>query len=302
MTRRLSVCVTGGTGLVGKGLEETRPRGISLISTHLRDYPVAGPRVRRALMDVRDKRQVEAFFRRCRCDVVVHAAGGANVDYTEAHYLESWESNVIGTFNIVSACQRHGSRLIYVSSNAVFDGASAPYRETDPLRPVNRYGAIKAECEQIVRAMAGPWTIVRPILMYGWNHASGRQNFVTWVSHALRQGTPLHLVTDVYENPLQYQQMGRAVWAIVQRRLTGVFHVAGGEVVNRYRFAREVAEVFGLKRSLIRPVRSSFFPSIAPRPANTSLATRRMEQELGVRPLSIQEGLRAMQAQQRNGR
>ena len=299
MKPRTMVCVTGGTGLVGKGLEETRPPSTEMVSTHLRRYPVRGSRVRHLLMDVREKTQVEAFFRRHPCDVVVHAAGAANVDYTETHPLESWESNVLGTLNIVTACQRRGSRLIYLSSNAVFDGTSPPYREGDPLRPVNRYGAIKIECERIVRAMQGPWTIVRPILMYGWPHATGRPNFVTWLLRELRRKQPLHVVTDVYENPLWVHQLSRAIWEMVERKSHGVFHIAGGEVINRYQFARQAAEVFGLKGSLIRPVRSAFFPSLAPRPRNTSLATRRMERELGIVPLSVEEGLRAMKTQGR---
>jgi len=295
------VCVTGGTGLAGKGLEETRPDGVRMVSLHVRVYSVKSAGARHILVDVRDKKQVDAFFRRTPCDVVVHAAGIANVDYTQAHYLESWESNVLGTFNIAAACQRHGIHLVYVSSNAVFDGTSAPYREADPVRPVNRYGAIKAECEQIIQATDRSWTTVRPILMYGWNHPTGRLNFVTWVLQELRRGRPLHLVTDVYENPLHYHQLSLAVWALVRRRLPGVFHVAGGEMVNRYQFARRIAEIFRLPASLITPVRSSFFPSIAPRPRNTTLAIQRMERELGIRPLDVASGLRAMQ-EARNGR
>lgn len=298
MSRRLRVCITGGTGLVGKGLEEARPPQCDITSTQLRAHALSSAGVRRVRLDIRDRCAVEEFFRRRRFDVVVHAAGIANVDYAESHFLESWESNVLGTFHVMSACQRRGIHLIALSSNAVFDGIAAPYREADPLRPVNRYGMIKAECERLVRAMPGGWTLVRPILMYGWPHPSGRQNFATWVVKELRRGKRLHIVDDVQENPLHYHQMGRAVWAIAQRRLSGVFHVAGGESVNRYQFAREVANTFGLNPALLQPVSSDFFATIAPRPANTTLVTERMEQELEIQPMSLADGLRALRDQE----
>ncbi len=302
MSRPRLVCVTGGTGLVGKALEETLPADVRMVSAHLHPDRVRGSRARQVIVDVRDRRSVEKLFQRYTFDAVVHAAGIANVDYAETHYLDSWESNMVGTFNLVAAAQRAGCHLIHVSSNAVFDGTAAPYREDDPLRPINRYGAIKAECERLVRAMDGTWTIVRPILMYGWHHAQNRSNLVTWAVEALSRGQSLQMVTDVYENPLYSRQCSLALWAIVTRRLTGVFHVAGAEVLNRYDFARRVAEIFGLDGSLIHPVSSSFFPSIAPRPRNTSFVTERMERELGIAPLDVAAGLRAMHEQARNGR
>src|SRR2546422_1018982 len=94
---------------------------------------------------------------------------------------ESLESNVIGTFNVLAACRRAGCRLVYVSTNAVFDGAAAPYREDDSVAPINKYGHLKVECERLVRETLGDAVIVRPILMYGWNHPTGRSNPATWL-------------------------------------------------------------------------------------------------------------------------
>lgn len=299
MTQRQSkktVLVTGGTGLLGRGLEETLPPGWKVVSLHQRDYAVADSPASHLVLDIRDKRAVDRLFARRRFDAVIHAAGIASVDYVETHYAESLESNIVGTLNVTSAARRAGTHLTYVSTNAVFDGTKAPYAEDAPVCPVNKYGGLKVECERLVRETLESWTIVRPILMYGWNHPECRQNPATWIREKLARGEAVSLVDDVDENPLYNVQCGRALWAVVLKRPAGVFHLAGRTRVNRWEFGRAVAEAFGLDAALIRRVKSSAFPSIAPRPPDTTFLTDRMERELGVSAMTLAEGLAAMKA------
>jgi len=296
MKKPTTILVTGGTGLLGKGLEETAPPSARIVSVHQRDYAVEGSKAKHLVLDIRDQRAVERLFARHEFDTVIHAAGIASVDYVEKHYAESLESNIVGTLNVTSACRRRGIHLVYVSTNAVFDGKSAPYRETDPVCPVNRYGELKVECERLVRETLARYTIVRPILMYGWNHIVTRPNTATWIYDKLMRGESVPVVTDVFENPLYNQQCGRALWAVVRKKPEGIFHLAGKDTASRYDFARKIAKMFGLDASLLRPVTSAAFPDIALRPPNTSFVTARMERELGVPPISLREGLGAMKA------
>ena len=291
-----TILVTGGTGLLGKGLEETAPSGWRIVSLHMRDYKVENSKARHLVLDIRDKRAVDRLFARTSFDAVVHAAGIASVDYVEKHYAESLESNIVGTLNVTSACRRAGVHLTYISTNGVFDGKNAPYRENDPAHPISKYGGLKIECERLVSETLEKWTIVRPILMYGWNHVVTRPNPATWVYEKLLRGETVSMVDDVWENPLYNIQCGRALWAVVDKRPEGVFHFAGKDSVNRWQFANEVARVFGLDASLIKRVSSSAFPEIAARPKNTTFVTTRMEKELGVKPMTLREGLTAMKA------
>jgi dTDP-4-dehydrorhamnose reductase len=285
--------ITGGTGLLGQGLLETAPPGWSLVSVHLRAYDPGAPHRR---LDVRDRAALEQLFAAHRFDAVVHAAGIASVDVSEQHVDESTASNLGGTRNLAELCAARGTRMVYVSTNAVFDGENAPYGEADPVNAVNAYGRIKLACERLVQDTLGRATLVRPILMYGWPHAMGRQNPVTWVVDALTRGERINVVDDVYENPLHNLQAAQAIWRILERDVRGIVHLAGGEVVNRHQLALAVARSFELDASYIRPVPSSFFPHIAPRPRNTSLQTTRMERELGLTPSTLEEGLSCMAA------
>lgn len=292
--KKKTLLVTGGTGLLGKGLEETLPAGWSIVSLHQRDYAVEDTRATHLVLDIRDKRKVDDLFARRKFDAVIHAAGIASVDYVEKNYADSLESNLVGTLNVTSACRKAGVYHVYVSTNAVFDGTGAPYRESDPINPVNKYGRIKAECERLVTETLERWCIFRPILMYGWNHVVCRPNPATWVYEKLMRGEEVEMVDDVWENPLYNGQCGEALWKIVRKQPSGIIHAAGADVVNRYQFALKVAETFGFDPSLVKRVPSSRFPSIAKRPPNTSFVTDRMKKELGVAPLTVSQGLRAM--------
>lgn len=294
MAKTRRVLVTGGTGLLGKGMVETAPAGWSILSLHQRPYRVTDPGVRHVVLDIREKGAVDRLFSRNAFDLVIHAAGIASVDYVESNYAESLESNLVGTLNIVSACRRWNRYMVYVSTNAVFDGRKPPYRETDPVRPVNKYGRLKVECERLATEALKDFSIARPILMYGWGHASTRPNMVTWVCDKLRKGEGIKVVDDVHENPLHYHQCGRAMWALARLRPQGIFHLAGRDAVSRCEFALRVAEVFGLDARLIARVKSSAFPGIAPRPPNTTFVTERMRRILGVKPIGLTEGLLAL--------
>ena len=296
MPRRRIVLITGGTGLLGQGLCETAPPEWAVVSTHLRPYSAGAQCITDATVDIRSRSALERLFAEHRFDAVVHTAGIASVDHSERHVEESLESNLGGTRNIAELCAASGIRLIYVSTNAVFDGTQAPYRESDPVNPINAYGRIKVSCERVVRETLDRHVVVRPILMYGWPHAMGRPNPVTWVIDALERGETIHVVDDVYENPIHNTRAALAIWAALDRDISGVIHLAGRDVVSRYDFARTVARIFELDESRIRSVPSAFFPDIAPRPRNTSLITTRMESELGVPPSTLEEGLRLMVA------
>lgn len=302
MTGQRTLLISGGTGLLGQGLYATAPQGWSIVSIHRRPYPAEAPGVVELIVDVTNRQEIERLFAAHRFDAVVHAAGIASVDYSEQHVEESLESNLGGTRNVAELCAASGTRLVYVSTNAVFDGSNAPYRESDRVNPINAYGRIKLACEHLVETTVERHVIARPILMYGWPHAMGRPNPVTWVIDALERGETIRVVDDIYENPLYNISAALAIWAILNTDIGGVIHLAGRDVVSRYDCARMVARVFGLDGGQIHPVPSASFPDIAPRPRDTSFVTTRMEAELGVPPSTLEESLRLMATRPRAGR
>ena len=150
------------------------------------------------------------------------------------------------------------------------------------------------ECEKKIREAFNEYLIVRLILMYGWNNINERKNLVTFLLGKLKNKEAVNMVTDVYENPLSAYRCSDVIWSLIDKDKQGVYHVAGKDIVNRYEYAITIADIFGLNKDLIRPVDSSFFPDIAPRPKNTSYLTLKLEKELDYIPLSLRDGLNEM--------
>lgn len=287
----MRVLITGSTGLLGKALFETKPIHYFAIGIHLRKLQNISNNAENFQLDIRDKINVEHFFQKYKIDAVIHTAGIANVDYVKNNYAESFESNIVGTFNIASACKKNGVNLFYISSNAIFDGNTPPYNENSEPNPINQYGKMKLECENIVEKIISNSSIIRPVLMYGWNYPRNRQNLVTWVLEKIIKNEKIKLVNDVSENPIYNLDCARAIWQIIGLKLKGKIHLAGPEATNRYQFGIQIANIFGLNENLISPVNSDYFFELDARPKNTFFSTNKMLENLKIFPLSIQDGL-----------
>ncbi len=283
------ILITGGTGLLGKALIETNP-SYNIIPTYFPNKPDTKTGVFNEL-NITDKDKVLSSIKLVNPDVIIHTAAIGDVDYCEKNKDKSWATNVEGTKNIIEAAKECNAKIIYISSNAVFDGSNPPYREEDRVNPLSYYGETKVVCERLVRNSGLDYAIVRAILMYGWNNPLERQNMLTWI---LGSKTPLKIVDDIYSNPLLATNCAEAIWAIIKKKRTGIYHVAGADCMSRYDFALKIVEVFGLDIS-ISPVPDSYF-GFAPRPLNTCLCTEKMTLEL-VKPISVYEGLNILKGE-----
>lgn len=249
------------------------------------------------LLDIRNRSDVRRLFSDLKPDIVIHTASIGSVDYAETNRKVAWKTNVMGTDNVIWACEEIGAKIIFISSNAVFDGEDAPYSESDPVNPINYYGKLKIEGEMLVKNSKVINVIIRPILMYGWNSPNRRQNPVTWLLSMLEKKQSVNVVTDIHYNPLLVDDCARAIWSAVELGKTGTFHVGGEDRISLFNFAREVASIFELDISLIKPVKNEFFKNIAPRPKDTCYVTKKMQEELKVYPKGVKDGLLFMRGQ-----
>lgn len=292
------VLITGGTGLLGVALQKTVPTNIEGFAIYFpeRSLPVPLP-FPILTADVSDQQQMQSVFELAKPDVVIHTAAIGSVDFAERNREQTRKINVGGTEVVAALCQIFKSRLIYISSNAVFDGSTPFYSETAPVNPINYYGQLKVEAENIVRESSIPWAIVRPILMYGWPYQGERDNPVVWWVRSLKNGKLIKVVDNVFSKPLPAWSCAEVVWEVIRQHRTGIYHVAGRDHLSLYQFALQVADVFDLDARLITPVPDSCFPEIAPRPRDTSFDTSKMENELGMKAIGVKDGLVRMKSE-----
>jgi len=293
--KTLNVFITAGSGLLGKALLETCPNEFKLNATYFPNKPDSFPEsVNFFVLNITDRDRVLKCIKKIKPDVIIHTAAIGSVDFCEKNKDISWATNVDGTKNIIEAARECNSEIVYVSSNAVFDGSNPPYKEGDEVNPISYYGETKVICERLVKNSKLKSVIIRAILMYGWHNPLERQNMVTWILDSISKGVPLKIVNDIYSNPLLSLNCANAIWAVIKKGKTGTFHVAGSDCVSRYDFALKIAEIFDLDKSMLAPVPNSYFTEIAPRPCNTCLCTDKIERELKIKSIGIEEGLKIL--------
>lgn len=293
----MKILLTGSSGLLGKKLLETIPAGITLIPT----YHLHNIQHKNAVqLDITNSIQTQHVIDTIRPDLVIHAASIVYVDECEKNRSATHHANVIGTKNIYTASKKNNVKLLFCSTNGIFDGKNPPYKEADVANPLHVYGKTKYEAEKLIYDLYKKNSIIlRFNTMFGWNHPGARENPVTWLLQRLEKNTLTHMVTDIYNSHLWVGQATDTVWRSVEKKCYGeIFHVGGGDCLNRFQLSQLIATTFGYNKQLIKPVTSDFFPTIAPRPHNTCFDLSKMQSVLGIIPLSIIEGLKNMKADQ----
>jgi len=293
--KTLNIFITAGSGLLGKALLETCPAEFKLSATYFPNKPDRFPEnINFFELNITNRDSVLKSIKAIKPDIIIHTAAIGNVDFCEKNKEISWATNVDGTKNIIDAANKCNSKIIYLSSNAVFNGKRPPYKEEDEINPLSYYGETKVICERLIKNSGLKSVIIRAILMYGWHNSLERQNMVTWILDSVSKGVPLKIVNDIYSNPLLSLNCADAIWAIIKKEKTGIFHVGGSDCLSRYEFALKIAEIFNLDKTMLTPVPNSYFTGIASRPSNTCLCTDKMERELDVKPIGIEEGLKIL--------
>ena len=297
MAKNKKVLITGSTGLLGLSLIRNRPRAFDLYGGYYK-FPAERLPYKQACgyheFDIRKKEEVDSMFDKISPDILVHAASLGSVDYCENNKEQARQTNIDGSRNLIEACKRGGAFFIFISSNAVFDGENPPYGESDTPNPIDYYGRTKLRTETDLVESGIQHAVLRLMTMYGWNHPLERQNPVTWILEKLIKDNRVNIVDDIFNNHLFVDNASQAVWAAASKNKQGIYHVAGGETISRYELACRTADIFGLDKGLIRPVSSSFFPSIAPRPKNTSYRIEKTQKELLVAGMDVRTGLTLM--------
>lgn len=223
-----------------------------------------------------------------RPDYVVLTAAMTDVDKCESDRKAAWQVNALGPKRVASACKKASSKLIYISTDYVFDGRKGNYSESDALSPVNYYAESKLAGEHYIQEICPDCLILRPSVLYGWNPT--RLNFVTWIISELRQGRIINVVKDQYNSPTYSFDLAGIILNLKDE--AGLFHASGRERINRYSFALKIAETFELDSSLIRPATSDALSWKARRPQDSSLNVSELSRI--VWPMNVSEGLKHM--------
>ncbi len=292
---RKRILVTGTSGFLGRYVALTLKDHYAVLGTYHRQTMVLD-QCELTCLDLSEAGAVRATFTEFRPDVVVHTAALSDVDACERHPDSAHRVNVQGTEAIAQAAVEVGARLIYISTDQVYDGVCGSYDEVAIPRPLMVYGRTKLEGEHRV-ALCQDAVILRLALMYGWGTAT-RMNFVDWLAERLRTGEEVPLFVDQYRTPLFVGQAADAIGRLIDAPgVCGVFNLGGGERLNRYAFGLKFCEVFDLPKRHLKPVEMPIGAQMAARPRDCSLSSAKISAVLQMSPLTVEEGLGVMRRQ-----
>ena len=291
------VLITGLPSLLGTGLITTAPKRFHLTGTYLTSPPsrLGNTGIKLLPLNVTEKAAIAEVIQIVKPTIIIHLAAVSDIDYCQKHRSEAEAVNLAGTRNVVEAAKKADCYLIFMSSVMVFDGRKGDgYDEEDKPQSLNVYGQTKLAAEELVKQSNLKWLIVRLTTLYGWQPKRARLNPISWMLNELAADRKLEMVTDRYTNPIDNLTASKAIWQLIDKKLTGIYHIGGQDVVSRYEWAKAVARVFGYSTKLITPVTSGVFTSLAPRPKYAILKTERIEKAIGYRPPNLVEGLQGM--------
>lgn len=221
-------------------------------------------------LDLNQPPALRAAFGAVTPEVVIHAAAIPDIDFCEKNPAMARAVNVGMTANVADWCTRNGCRLIYLSSDNVFDGDKGNYVEEDRPNPINEYARTKAAGEGIVAGIADS-VIVRVALVMGFGLLGGGNSFLEKTVPMFREGKPIYVPPEEIRTPIDVITLGRALLELAGSDFRGVLHLAGSETLDRVTLTRRLAERLGFSPDNIIPRSPTQIAGRASRPRDVSL-------------------------------
>lgn len=280
--------VTGVSGLLGATFALAASRHFEIVGFYGR-HPIRIPAGGSESIDLLTDRAVQKRLDEIGPDILVHFAAVTDVDRCEDHPEEAVALNIGATRSLARWAAANGCRLVFMSTDSVFDGRRGRYSEADTPKPVNQYACTKLASEQVVRDLVPDHLVVRASI-YGWN-AQQKYSLAEWILQRLEAGQSFTGFSDVVFAPLLANTLADIMLALLDRRASGTFHLASANAISKYDFALAIAELFQLPTNLV--TRSMFADAglRAPRPLDTSLCADKACRELELSPPTVLQDL-----------
>lgn len=294
------ILVTGSNGLLGQKLTER------ILAKNDFELVATGKGVNRyavkegytyAEMDILDAESIDNVIGKFLPDVVINTAAMTNVDTCETEKEECWALNVTAVEHLINSCKTHNAQLIHLSTDFIFDGLAGPYKEDAQPSPVSFYGESKLAAELLLQKSDIKWTILRTIIVYGIVSDMSRSNIILWAKGALEKGNPINIVNDQWRMPTLADDLAEICLLAAEKEAQGVFNASGKDMMSIIELVEQVADYYGLNKSLINPISSASLNQAAKRPVKTGFILDKSIKELGYNPHSFTEGIAIMEKQ-----
>ncbi len=282
----MSIFVIGASGFLGKSILKKCPNSTKILGSHFQNdqnFTVT--------LDIREKNKMECILINSKCDVVIHC-GSLRIGMCEKDPKLAYSINVEGTKNLVEICKNNNLHLIYISSDAIFDGIAKNNLEQTVPNPLGVFGKTKVECESIIHENLESYCILRTSNLFGWDKK--QQYFAQWIIQELSQNKTMEVISDQIITPSYCPNIAEIILEAAEKKINGIYHAAGKESITRANFAEKIAKTFNLNKKLLIPTPLSRLNLDMKRGKNCSLDTTKIQSVFKTSILSIDEALSDM--------
>jgi UDP-4-amino-4,6-dideoxy-N-acetyl-beta-L-altrosamine transaminase/dTDP-4-dehydrorhamnose reductase len=282
-----NLLITGVSGLLGNNLAYYFARKFNVLGLY-KDHPVIVPGTRTEGCDLLDEESLRRIVEGFHPAVVIHCASLASVDQCERDPRESHRLNVVCTQNVGDALDGIDARLIYISTDSVYEGTKGGYSEEDAIRPLNVYGQTKWEGEKAVLQRRDG--LVLRTNLFGWN-IQDKKSLGEWILDELLAGREVGGFHDAMFSTIYTMELARVIDMAIQKKLFGLYNCGSSDACSKFEFACKIAERFGFERSLIKPISIGDFKFQARRGKNLTFRTQKIQTALGYRMPTIDQSI-----------
>ena len=291
MSARKNLLLTGAHGFVAGSVLTQAGNGWDVHAVSRGDALTQRANLRWHTCDPLQPAQLARLFGQLQPQAVIHTAALADIDFCQAHPEAARAVNVGMTHALVDLCRDSATRLIFCSTDTVFDGEHAPYQEDDPPGPVNFYAETKVEAEQLVAQLGAQGVIARLSLVVGLPVLGAGNSFLARMLAALSEGRVVPMPANEVRTPMDVITVGRALLELAVGPHHGIFHLAGSSRLSRFEMARQIALRFGLPQDLIIAQDAAAAPGRARRPRDVSLNNHKARTRLQTPMPTLDEAL-----------
>ena len=230
-------------------------------------------------MDITNSQDTIEKIKKISPDVIILTAAMTDVDRCEIDKKVATQVNTEGPRNVIKACEKTDSKLVFISTDFIFDGSkkNASYTEEDVPNPLSHYAMTKYKAELAIINSDIDYLICRAAVLYGWNKI--KLNFITWVLSKLQQNEKISIVKSQINSPTFVKNLAEIILKLIEKDGKGIFHTAGDCILNRYEIAVKCARVFKYDENLINPLNE--IEQIAIRPKNAGLNINKLKKFIG---------------------
>ena len=281
--------ITGVSGLLGNNLAYYFRKKFNVLGLYLlHQVAIEGIQIQKA--DLLSEISFKNIVRNFNPDIIIHCASLTNVDFCEMNHELTDRINIMGTSLVVESVKETHTKLIYISSDSVYDGGKGNFSEKNPVNPQNYYGLSKYKGE--LEVLKKSESLILRTNIFGWN-IQEKYSIAEWILHELSNKKQIKGFSDAFFSSIYTFDLAKILDIAIDQDLTGLFNCGSSTSLSKYQFALHIADCFNLDKDLIQPISIDDFDFRAKRGKNLTLNVSKLENVLNYNLPTITESIEA---------